>query len=172
MAMNESDKPNTAIQTAKHNMSENIEGLALPREWSNGTNGIENGSIEPATEEEEDAIREEIEEFARVNRNPQCLHIQYPTSNEPDPLCREIRSELKTRPVDAYPVGYKPICLRCLRAWRRGEHYTPSGDFTDRVTVRLDAIHTEALERFVKEGRFSNRSEAIRGLLYRGIRDE
>ena len=84
----------------------------------------ENESIERIEEPsgaEERAMRAEYEEVvtARTGR----LH---PLDDGGEPLCSEseehgVSAWSNPKPFVSYPPGYKPICLYCVREWRRSE---------------------------------------------------
>ena len=97
-------------------------GLAIMSESiSNHESGI---GIDEATKEEERAIRDEFDEFARSGI--QRLHIQRLGFEDPAPLCERERGggipdDLVVKSEKAYPIGYRPICRYCVEAWRRSE---------------------------------------------------
>jgi len=88
--------------------------------------------IPDATAAEEQAIREDIDEWALIggsSKSQQKLHIAV---GDAPALCARAgvagnvtdrdRERLVPKPVGVFPPGYHDLCRYCVQAWREGKH--------------------------------------------------
>lgn len=110
-------KPYDAIHNQDKTMSEiEPEGIGKrPNQY--------NGRIEPPTEAEMEAIYEEFEEVVQTtNRHSsKCIHL---INGGEEAICIEfhgghgIENWQNPKPIEAFPMGYRPVCLYCIDTWR------------------------------------------------------
>ena len=78
--------------------------------------------IERPTDEEIERVWADHDVFILPGKSRQDLRLHLPAGGG-DPRCDRIgqynSDGTKERDVEVYPVGYNPVCLKCLELWRR-----------------------------------------------------
>lgn len=91
---------------------------APPCGGKNGTTMI------PATEEEEEQIREEYDDclVKRCQGNSSGKKLHIPTDSGEDKLCtKKVGNGFIEKSFAVYPPGFFPLCQGCVEAWRRSK---------------------------------------------------